>query len=95
MSIFALVLKQDKAPAVAPTAEATETLEAIIIQRIRDMGMLMDGIWFKSRFSAFDDVERKSRAMIEPAEAKARLVPDEERKSLAQLYENEFLKVQL
>jgi len=67
-----------QAAAVAPTAEATETLEAIIIQRIRDM--------------AFDDVERKSRAMIEPAEAKARLVPDEERKSLAQLYENEFLK---
>jgi len=67
-----------QAPAVAPTVEATETLEAIIIQRIRDM--------------AFDDVERKSRAMIEPAEAKARLVPDEERKSLAQLYENEFLK---
>ena len=31
--------------------------------------------------------------MIEPAEAKARLVPYEERKSLAQLYENEFLKV--
>jgi len=67
-----------QAPATAPTAEATETLEAIIIQRIRDM--------------AFDDVERKSRSMIEPAEAKARLVPDEERKSLAQLYENEFLK---
>ena len=47
----------------------------------------------KNEIVAFDDVERKSRAMIEPAEAKARLVPDEERKSLAQLYENEFLQV--
>jgi len=64
--------------AQAPTVEATETLEAIIIQRIRD--------------KAYDDVERKSRELVEPAEAKRKIVPDEERKSLSQLYENEFLQ---
>jgi len=64
--------------AQAPTVEATETLEAIIIQRIRD--------------KAFDDVERKSRELIEPAEAKRKIIPDEERKSLSQLYEDEFLQ---
>ena len=43
--------------------------------------------------SAYDDVERKTREMVEPAEAKRKLVPDEERKSLSQLYEQEFLQV--
>lgn len=64
--------------AVAPTVEMTEFLEAMIIQRIRD--------------AAYDDVERKTREMVEPADAKRRLVPDEERKSLSQLYEDEFLQ---
>ena len=31
--------------------------------------------------------------MVEPAEAKRKLVPDEERKSLSQLYEDQFLQV--
>ena len=44
-------------------------------------------------YSAYDDVERKTREMVEPAEAKRKLVPDEERKSLSQLYEQEFLQV--
>jgi len=69
---------QSNAPPVAPTVQMTEDLENIIIQRIRD--------------KAYDDVERKSREMVEPAEAKRRLVPDEERKSLSQLYEDEFLQ---
>ena len=43
--------------------------------------------------SAYDDVERKTREMIEPAEAKRKLIPDEERKSLSQLYEQEYLQV--
>ena len=42
---------------------------------------------------AFDDVERKTREMIEPAQALRKLVPDEERKSLSALYEQEFLQV--
>jgi U3 small nucleolar ribonucleoprotein component len=44
---------------------------------------------------AYDDVERKTREMVEPADAKRRLVPDEERKSLSQLYEDEFLQVNI
>ena len=43
--------------------------------------------------SAYDDVERKTREMVEPAEAKRKLIPDEERKSLSQLYEQEYLQV--
>jgi len=65
-------------PDVVPTVEMTEDLEKIIIQRIRD--------------KAYDDVERKTREMVEPAEAKRKLVPDEERKSLSQLYEQEYLQ---
>lgn len=65
-------------PDVVPTVEMTQDLEKIIIQRIRD--------------KAYDDVERKTREMVEPAEAKRKLVPDEERKSLSQLYEQEFLQ---
>ena len=38
-------------------------------------------------------MERKTREMVEPAEAKRKLVPDEERKSLSQLYEQEYLQV--
>jgi len=64
-------------PAVAPTVQMTEELENIIIQRIRD--------------KAYDDVERKTREMVEPAQAMRKLVPDEERKSLSALYEQEFL----
>jgi len=64
-------------PAVAPTVQMTEELENIIIQRIRD--------------KAYDDVERKTRKMVEPAQAMRKLVPDEERKSLSALYEQEFL----
>lgn len=67
-----------QASETAPTIEMTETVENMIIQRIRD--------------KAYDDVERKSREMVEPAEAKRKLVPDEERKSLSQLYEDQFLQ---
>ena len=45
------------------------------------------------KISAYDDVERKSREMVEPAEAKRKIIPDEERKSLSQLYEQEYLQV--
>jgi len=65
-------------PAIAPTVQMTEELENLIIQRIRD--------------KAYDDVERKSREMVEPAEAKRKIIPDEERKSLSQLYEQEYLQ---
>ena len=44
-------------------------------------------------YSAYDDVERKTREMIEPAQAMRKLVPDEERQSLSALYEQEYLQV--
>ena len=47
--------------------------------------------YFNLFIKAYDDVERKTREMIEPAQAMRKLVPDEERKSLSALYEQEFL----
>ena len=44
-------------------------------------------------FTAYDDVERKTREMVEPAQAMRKLVPDEERQSLSTLYEQEYLQV--
>ena len=81
-------------PDVVPTVEMTEDLEKIIIQRIRDKGWILFLITIAVIFDlAYDDVERKTREMVEPAEAKRKLIPDEERKSLSQLYEQEYLQV--
>ena len=82
-SLLSEHLEYDTAAKQAPviTEEVSRKLEDIIHQRIKDQ--------------AWDDVERKVKPVDDPYEYKKKLVLDQEKSklSLAQIYEEEFMKV--
>merc|ERR1712072_1065197 len=82
-SLLAEDLEYDTALRQAPvvTEDVARKLEDIIRQRVKD--------------KAWDDVERKVKPVEDPVEYKKKLVLDQEKSklSLAQIYEEEFMKV--